>query len=86
MSKRPIDDAAEGGVSLKSGGRPQELANGTEPEGFEDEYEDEYESEGEFVDAGVDGRPDAEREIEEKGRWMTPKARCEPLHKVAFKC
>jgi len=32
---------------------------------FEDEYEDEYESEDEILEAGVDGRPDAEREAEE---------------------
>ena len=34
---------------------------------FEDEYEDEYESDDEILEAGVDGRPDAEREAEEKG-------------------
>ncbi|RAL64828.1 hypothetical protein DID88_001424 [Monilinia fructigena] len=32
---------------------------------FEDEFEDEYESEDEILEAGVDGRPDAEREAEE---------------------
>ncbi|KLU92769.1 ribosome assembly protein RRB1 [Magnaporthiopsis poae ATCC 64411] len=33
---------------------------------FEDEFEDEFESEDEILEAGVDGRPDAEREAEEK--------------------
>jgi ribosome assembly protein RRB1 len=33
---------------------------------FEDEFEDEYESEDEIFEAGVDGRPDAEREAEER--------------------
>ena len=35
---------------------------------FEDEFEDEYESDDEILEAGVDGRPDAEREAEEKGK------------------
>lgn len=35
---------------------------------FEDEFEDEFESEDEILEAGVDGRPDAEREEEEKGK------------------
>jgi ribosome assembly protein RRB1 len=34
---------------------------------FEDEFEDEFESEDEILEAGVDGRPDAEREVDEKG-------------------
>jgi ribosome assembly protein RRB1 len=33
---------------------------------FEDEFEDEYDDD-EILEAGVDGRPDAEREAEEKG-------------------
>jgi len=34
---------------------------------FEDEYEDEFESEeDEIFEAGVDGRPDEEREAEER--------------------
>ena len=32
---------------------------------FEDEFEDEFESEDEMFEAGVDGRPDAEREADE---------------------
>ena len=33
---------------------------------FEDEFEDEFESEDEILEAGVDGRPDEEREAEER--------------------
>jgi ribosome assembly protein RRB1 len=33
---------------------------------FEDEFEDEFESEDEIFEAGVDGRPDEEREAEER--------------------
>jgi ribosome assembly protein RRB1 len=59
----------ENGVShdsvLKSGGRPTPAhQNGDDPD-FEDEFEDEFESEDEIFEAGVDGRPDAEREAEE---------------------
>ena len=77
MAKRPIEDVGEGGASLKDGERPQELENGEEIEGFEDEFEDEYESEDGILEAGVDGRPDEERETEEKGMWNTPSTRCE---------
>lgn len=41
--------------------------DGEEALEFEDEYEDEFESEDEIFEAGVDGRPDADREAEEKG-------------------
>ena len=37
---------------------------------FEDEFEDEFESEDEIIEAGVDGRPDAEREADEAGRVL----------------
>lgn len=77
MSKRTADQDEEmEGVSLKHGGRPVEAMD-EDPEGqFEDDFEDEFESEDEIMEAGVDGRPDAEREAEEaegmrtrRGTW-----------------
>lgn len=67
MSKRHRDSdvAGERGF-LKSGDRPVR-EDGEDALEFEDEYEDEFESEDEIFEAGVDGRPDAEREAEEKG-------------------
>lgn len=54
------------GPSLKSGDRPMTNAGGEDDPGeFEDEFEDEFESEDEIIEAGVDGRPDEEREAEE---------------------
>jgi ribosome assembly protein RRB1 len=50
---------------LKGGDRP--VREDGEVLDFEDEYEDEFESEDEIFEAGVDGRPDAEREAEEAG-------------------
>ncbi len=45
---------------------------------FEDQFEDEFESEDEIFEAGVDGRPDAEREAEAAGWMPSPLAlRCE---------
>ena len=76
MAKRPAEDLIDGGVSLKGGGRPKPAEGGDEVEDFEDEFEDEYESEDEIIEAGLDGRPDEERQAEEKGMWITPKARC----------
>ena len=65
MSKRPADESGDSQASLKSGERPIEQ-NGVALE-FEDEYEDEFESEDdEIFEAGVDGRPDVEREAEER--------------------
>ena len=66
MSKRPAEDE-NNDLSLKAGERPEkpELDDGVGE--FEDEFEDEYESEDEILEAGVDGRPDAEREAEEAG-------------------
>ncbi|KAL9635027.1 MAG: hypothetical protein Q9164_003721, partial [Protoblastenia rupestris] len=66
MGKRPAAENTNGGVSLKGGERPQIVENGTQEADFEDEFEDEYESEDEIIEAGVDGRPDEEREAEEK--------------------
>ena len=75
MSKRAADE--EGAEVLKAGQRPDGGA-GTEP-GLD--FEDEYESEDETMEAGVDGRPDAEREAEKsKGvcfyTWYTPQPIC----------
>lgn len=66
MSKRAAEDHENGGAALKSGGRPETGGLDTEVGEFEDEFEDEYESEDEILEAGVDGRPDAEREADER--------------------
>jgi ribosome assembly protein RRB1 len=63
MAKRAAEDEEE--ASLKAGRRPSTPTNGDEILDFEDEYEDEFESEDEIMEAGIDGRPDAEREREE---------------------
>ena len=63
MAKRPVED--EDQPPLKAGQRPLTPTNGDETLDFEDEFEDEFEGEDEFTEAGVDGRPDAEREKEE---------------------
>lgn len=77
MAKRPAEDTNDGGVPLKSGERPSTVGNGDAAGDFEDEFEDEYESEDEIFEAGVDGRPDEEREAEEtRGMWTTPGALC----------
>lgn len=65
MSKRTAD--AEGEGPLKGGDRPEQMDIDDKDMGeFEDEFEDEFESEDEIFEAGVDGRPDAEREADEK--------------------
>ncbi len=66
MSKRPAEEYENGGVSLKGGERQEKSALEDEVGEFEDEFEDEYESEDEIIEAGVDGRPDEEREADEK--------------------
>ncbi|PKY03339.1 ribosome biogenesis protein [Aspergillus campestris IBT 28561] len=65
MSKRAAD-ITDDQSALKAGGRPIADAPPDEAGEFEDEYEDEFESEDEILEAGVDGRPDAEREEEQK--------------------
>ncbi|KXJ88675.1 WD40-repeat-containing domain protein [Microdochium bolleyi] len=68
MSKR-VADHENGDTPLKGGDRPEPMdVDGADREmgEFEDEFEDEFESEDEIFEAGVDGRPDAEREAEEK--------------------
>lgn len=62
MSKRIAQD--EDDSALKAGQRP---GNGVENDtglNFEDDFEDEFESEDEIMEAGVDGRPDSQREAE----------------------
>jgi ribosome assembly protein RRB1 len=65
MSKRPAEDQFIPTETLKAGQRPIQDENGEDLE-FEDDFEDEFESENEVFEAGVDGRPDEEREAEEK--------------------
>lgn len=67
MSKRTADQET-GDTPLKGGDRPEpmDIDGDREMGEFEDEFEDEFESEDEIFEAGVDGRPDAEREAEEK--------------------
>lgn len=62
MSKRAADEL--NGAPLKAGQRPENGAQNEEGLDFEDDFEDEFESEDEIMEAGVDGRPDAEREAE----------------------
>lgn len=66
MSKRTADATGDP-AALKAGDRPLADAPPDEMGEFEDEFEDEFESEDEVLEAGVDGRPDAEREEDEKG-------------------
>ncbi|KAL4863579.1 hypothetical protein BDV12DRAFT_177335 [Aspergillus spectabilis] len=70
MSKRTADASDDQTAALKAGGRPVADAPPDEMGEFEDEFEDEFESEDEILEAGVDGRPDAEREEEEKADAM----------------
>ncbi|CAM1509783.1 Fc.00g001180.m01.CDS01 [Cosmosporella sp. VM-42] len=64
MSKRTAEHSD---LPLKGGERPEKMDVDDNQMGeFEDEFEDEFESEDEIFEAGVDGRPDAEREAEEK--------------------
>lgn len=65
MSKRSAESVEQS--ALKAGERPIAEVPMDEAGEFEDEFEDEFESEDEILEAGVDGRPDAEREEEEKG-------------------
>lgn len=67
MAKRPAEPDEKDLEAVKNGDRPMELDHDEAGE-FEDEFEDEFESEDEIFEAGVDGRPDEEREAEEKER------------------
>ena len=72
MAKRTAeDDEQTSPGALKSGERPVADDGLGEGEQFEDEFEDEFESEDEILEAGVDGRPDEEREAEEKANGNT---------------
>jgi ribosome assembly protein RRB1 len=68
MAKRTAE-ANDGDTPLKGGDRPEKMDvdDNQDMGDFEDEFEDEFESEDEIFEAGVDGRPDAEREADEKG-------------------
>lgn len=78
MSKRPAEALGDESIPLKAGERPLKSEKGDEDEISEDEFEDEFESEDEIMEAGVDGRPDEEREAEEqRGTWLTLKALCD---------
>ena len=84
MAKRPAEESVSELDALKDGERPLKTGNGEEME-FEDEFEDEYESDEEVFEAGVDGRPDEERETEERrGMWYSPEALCDCLPLGAF--
>ena len=78
MAKRPAEEFHTSSESLKKGERPVQPQDNEEVGVFEDEFEDEFESEDEIFEAGVDGRPDIEREAEEsRGMWNTPVALCD---------
>lgn len=67
MAKRSADASEQEIDAIKNGDRPMEIDQVDNEVGeFEDEFEDEFESEDEILEAGVDGRPDEEREAEEK--------------------
>nr|KMM72022.1 glutamate-rich WD repeat-containing protein 1 [Coccidioides posadasii RMSCC 3488] len=66
MAKRGVEETDALSGALKAGERPMPDAPPNEMGEFEDEFEDEFESEDEIFEAGVDGRPDAEREEEER--------------------
>lgn len=77
MGKRAAEESGAEISPLKDGGRPTKLDNGGEGEDFEDEFEDEFDSEDEIFEAGIDGRPDEERQAEaRRGMWFTSKALC----------
>ncbi|KAL2358227.1 glutamate-rich WD repeat-containing protein-like protein 1 [Cryomyces antarcticus] len=62
MGKRPADISDDAPDALKSGERPFQAQDGD----HEGDFEDEFESEDEIFEAGVDGRPDEERDAEER--------------------
>jgi len=66
MSKRTHESNGGGDGPLKGGARAEKMDVDDAMGEFEDEFEDEFESDDEIVEAGVDGRPDAEREADEK--------------------
>lgn len=82
MAKRAADTAQDLDV-IKNGDRPMDMdVDGPLDAGdFEDEFEDEFESDDEIIEAGVDGRPDEEREAEEResrpGHVRARQCRCD---------
>lgn len=82
MVKRAAEAVEAEPQSLKKGDRPLKREDYDEAGDFEDEFEDEYDSEDGIFEAGVDGRPDAERETEEsRGMWFAPVALCD-FHQI----
>ena len=78
MSKRAAEHLSRESSALKAGERPIRPESDGDAVDFEDEFEDEFDSEDEIIEAGVDGRPDEEKEVEEKwGMWFTPEALCD---------
>jgi len=80
MAKRAAEDTENNAAPLKKGDRPikPDEVQDNEVGEFEDEFEDDFESEDEVFEAGVDGRPDAEREAEEsRGMWLEWVALCD---------
>lgn len=73
MAKRSADSEQEL-ETIKNGDRPMEVDHKDAGLDFEDEFEDEFESEDEILEAGVDGRPDEEREAEERQSVCPPPA------------
>ena len=71
MAKRRAEADDNELDAVKNGDRPMEI-DVDEAGEFADEFEDEFESEDEIFEAGVDGRPDEEREAEEKERACAP--------------
>lgn len=84
MGKRAAEALETDASPLKAGERRLKQENGDEAEDFEDEFEDEFDSEDEIIEAGVDGRPDEEREVEEKrGTWFTLEILCDSTNSCA---
>jgi len=81
MGKRAAEALETEASPLKAGERPLKQDKGDEAGDFEDEFEDEFDSEDEIMEAGVDGRPDQEREVEKKrGTWLTLETLCDSVH------
>ena len=60
MSKRSGEELD--GAPLKAGQRPETGTKNEDDLDYADEFEDEFSEDDEIMEAGVDGRPDAERE------------------------
>ena len=85
MAKRPAEIEENEIEALKDGDRPSKTENREDLE-YEDEFEDEFESEDEIFEAGVNGQPDADRELDERrGTWKMPVGLCEHLPTKAYR-